>query len=267
MESGDSHGQTAVLPSRRPLDRVRILGLTIDNEKYEDGLARLQRFIATDGTQVVHFIHCHGCLAAAKDDRTLETLSSADVVYGDGIGMRWAARWRGVDLVGNLNGTDLVPDLLERGLGRQGRLFLLGGTPGEVAQARARATKRFPQWDFVGHHHGYFEPEEEERILDCIRASEPDVVLVGMGTPLQEQFISRHRDDFGCSLVIAVGGLFAHLSERITRAPRWMRRLGLEWIGVVIQQPHKTGRYTVGSVEFLLRMAIARRADRSASSR
>lgn len=265
MERWDSHGATAVLPRRQIADRVLILGLTIDNEKYEDGLGRLRRLIATDGTQVVHFVHCHGCLAAAKDDETLAALSSADVVYGDGTGMRWAARWRGVDLVGNLNGTDLVPDLLERGLGRRGRVFLLGGTPDEVAMARKRAAERFPDWDFVGHHHGYFAPEDEDAVLESVRAVAPDVVLVGMGTPLQEEFISRHRDDFGCSLVLAVGGLFAHLSERITRAPHWMRRLGLEWVGVAVQQPRKIGRYTVGSVEFLLRMAVARRSDRLAS--
>lgn len=267
MEWWDSPEQTAVLAARPPADRVRILGLTIDNEKYEDGIGRLRRLIQTDGTQVVHFVHCHGCLAGAKDDETLAALASADVVYGDGTGMRWAARWRGVDLVGNLNGTDLVPDLLERGLDRRGRVYLLGGTPDEVEAARRRAAERFPDWDFVGHHHGYFAETDEDRVLAEVRAARPDVVLVGMGTPLQEEFINRHRDDFGCSLVLAVGGLFAHLSDRITRAPRWMRRLGLEWVGVAVQQPRKIGRYTVGSAEFLLRMVMARRADRLASIR
>ena len=262
MERWDSPEEAAVLAPRPRPDRVRILGLTIDNEKYEDGLGRLRRLIATDGTQVVHFVHCHGCLAAAKDDEALAALSSADVVYGDGTGMRWAARWRGADLVGNLNGTDLVPDLLERGIDRRGRVYLLGGTPDEVALARERAAERFPEWDFVGHHHGYFEAAEEAAVLDQVRAAQADVVLVGMGTPLQEEFIRRHRDEFGCSLVLAVGGLFAHLSDRITRAPQWMRRMGLEWVGVAVQQPRKIGRYTVGSFEFLVRMAVSRRADR-----
>ena len=86
---------------------------------------------------------------------------------------------------------------------------------------------------------------------------------MGMGTPLQEQFIRRHRDGFGCSLVLAVGGLFAHFSEQITRAPAPMRRLGLEWVGVAVQQPRKLGRYTLGSAEFLIRMAVARRDDQT----
>lgn len=250
-------------PLRSGADQVRILGLSVDNDAYDVGLERLRRLIATEGTQVVHFIHCHGCLLGAKDRRALEALSSADVVYGDGTGMRWAARWRGVDLLGNLNATDLVPDLFEQGIDRRGRVYLLGGCPEEVAAAHERAVQRYPHWDFVGFHHGYFEPHEECEVVARVRAAQPDLVLVGMGTPLQETFIHRHRDEFGCSLVIGVGGLFAHLSGRLGRVPPWMRRRGLEWVGVVIQQPWKLGRYTLGSAEFLVRMLIARRADRT----
>ena len=91
-------------------------------------------------------------------------------------------------------------------------------------------------------------------VLRQIAAARPDVLLVGMGNPLQEQWIHAHRARLDVPLVIGVGGLLNFWSGNVPRAPAWLRRFGAEWLFVLWQQPHKARRYLLGNPLFLARI-------------
>ena len=246
---------------------VCILGLQILDLGYREGLELVRSLIDAPGTQVVHFIHCHGLLAATKLAGGVDALGSADLVFGDGTGMRWAARARGVQLRGNLNGTDMVPDLLAQPPGERRGIFLLGGQDEDTARARATLAERYPEWEFRGHHHGFLDDSTSLDAIAAANASGAELVLVGMGTPLQETWIARHRERFEASLVLAVGGLFGHYSGTVKRAPVWLRRIGMEWVAIPLQDPSKLRRYTLGTWTFLWKMMRSRSRDRAALGR
>jgi N-acetylglucosaminyldiphosphoundecaprenol N-acetyl-beta-D-mannosaminyltransferase len=82
-----------------------------------------------------------------------------------------------------------------------------------------------------------------------------------MGNPLQEQWIDRHLDQLRVPLCLGTGGLFDHWAGNLRRAPRWVRRLGYEWVQLLMQQPHKWRRYLLGNPAFLWRMVSHRRQD------
>jgi N-acetylglucosaminyldiphosphoundecaprenol N-acetyl-beta-D-mannosaminyltransferase len=99
----------------------------------------------------------------------------------------------------------------------------------------------------------------ERALIERLRVLRPQVVLVGMGNPKQVEFICRHLDDpgLGGTLWLAVGGQFDYYGGTLRRAPSWLRKVRLEWLYIVAQQPHKLHRYFVGIPLYLSRCALA----------
>ena len=214
----------AARPRPETAAAVRIFGIEVVNETVEAALARLAALMATPKTTSLFFVNAHTLNVAVEDPAYRRLLAGADLVFGDGTGVRWAARCRGVRMQANLNGTDLVPALLARGQGL--RCFLLGHTP-ERHRARRRPLRRtWPSCTLVGFHHGYLDEDSAGEVIAAINAGDVDLLLVGMGNPLQERWIARHRPQLAARLCVGVGGLFSYWAGELDRAPAWMRRLG-----------------------------------------
>lgn len=179
-------------------------------------------------------------------------------VLPDGAGVMWVASLRGKPLPANLNGTDLVPRFFAAAPDGTS-VFLLGGREGVAARTREQLAARFGHLRFLGHSHGYLSPDEEAALMDRLAALRPQVVLVGMGNPLQVEFIDRHLDDprLRGTLWLAIGGQFDYYGGTLKRAPSLLRRARLEWLYIVAQQPHKLSRYFVGIPKYLSRCALA----------
>ncbi len=217
------------------------------------------------GRRTLYFANAHTLNHAAASIDYRRILNDADLLLGDGTGVRWAARFQGRRVKANLNGTDLLPAFLRATRG--GRLYLLGATPRVVARAATVVVRRFPGWTVVGHHHGYLDAGMTEAVITAINAAAPHLLLVAMGNPLQERWIDANRARLDVNLCAGVGGLFAYLCGEYRRAPAPMRRLGLEWLGVMVLQPRKVPRYLAGNPLFLWRVAgeaLGRRAGRDA---
>lgn len=180
------------------------------------------------------------------------------LVLPDGAGVMWAALCRGKPLPENLNGTDLVPRFLAA-VPTGTSVFLLGGRDGVAKKTADVWAQRFPHVRFVGHANGYFSTDEEPALIERLARLRPQVVVVGMGNPRQVEWIDRHMGDrrLASALFFAVGGQFDYFGGMLQRAPLFFRRMRLEWLSIVYQQPHKLRRYFVGIPLYLLRCAIA----------
>jgi len=227
----------------------------------EDALARVEAWMrAPDGrAHAVYFVNANTLNLACDDPEYRRVLCGADAIYGDGSGVRMAARMiHGVRLVDNVNGTDFVPRLFETRAGRGYRSFLLGGTEEMNARAAEHVRKRFPGFELVGRHHGYLDAASSAHAVEAINAAAPHVLLVGMGNPLQERWIDAWRAQLRVPVCLAIGGLFAYWSGDLDRAPGWVRRIGFEWVHLLRHQPRKAGRYLLGNPLFLARAARQR---------
>jgi N-acetylglucosaminyldiphosphoundecaprenol N-acetyl-beta-D-mannosaminyltransferase len=183
-----------------------------------------------------------------------EILNSAHTVLGDGTGVRWAARLRGTRMKDNLVGTDLVPELFRLTAGRGFRYFLLGADRPTVRRAAEFCSRSFPGWELAGYHNGYFGREDAADVINFINSTRPHLLLVAMGNPRQESWIHSHRRQLQVPICVGVGGLFDHWAGNLTRAPLWVRQRGLEWLQILLQQPHKWRRYLIGNPKFLYRV-------------
>ncbi len=256
-------------PGRRAARRhgaewFSVLGVGILNASRRRAIAWLNDTIRhrDDRPASVFFVNTHTLNLAAGDPAYRQVLNAADFVFGDGTGVRWAARLQGIHLADNLNGTDFVPELFRTTAGRGYSYFLLGGEQRTATVAADYAEAAFPGWRLLGCHHGYLTDDSiTAAVLAEINALRPDVLLIGMGNPLQEQWIHRHSDQLQTALCLGVGGLFDFWAGNVRRAPRWLRTLGHEWLWRLYQQPRlKARRYLIGNPLFLARVLRERMA-------
>ena len=143
---------------------------------------------------------------------------------------------------------------------------MLGANNDTIRHAANKCQTDFSGWDLAGYHHGYTIAAETNELIERINAARPHLLLVGMGNPLQEQWINRHKHQLRVPVCIGVGGLFDHWAGNLQRAPEWVRRQGFEWLQLLMQQPHKWRRYLLGNPKFLLRILKELPSDLALSS-
>ena len=210
--------------------RFRLHGILIDNVKMSSAVDWVSQDRPNNTTRIGFFANAHTVTSSWDDNQLLQDLNFADRVYADGIGVKIAAQNCGIDLVDNVNGTDLLPHLAHR-LAQQGKsLALLGSRPGVAQVAAQKLVAQYPGLRVVYAHHGYFESEQSDKIIEDINNSGANVLLVAQGSPLQERWLIANRNALQVDCALAVGGLLDFLSGRIPRAPRWVRSLHCEWI-------------------------------------
>jgi len=93
--------------------------------------------------------------------------------------------------------------------------------------------------------------DEEKRLLDDISSFNPDIILIAYGHPWQDMWIAQHRNILSCRVAIGVGGSFDYIAQKVTRAPVWMRTLGLEWVFRLISQPRRFMRVVRATYVFI----------------
>jgi N-acetylglucosaminyldiphosphoundecaprenol N-acetyl-beta-D-mannosaminyltransferase len=241
-------------------ETLRLLGVKVADLDMQAAVARLGAWIDADERRSLYFVNAHTLNLASKDGGFRALLNRADAVFGDGTGVRWAARARGRRLKANLNGTDLIPALLEARPGT--RVFLLGSAADRIGMAAEAFRGRFPTAEVVGFHHGYVQDEASSRAVAAeINAARPELLLVGMGNPLQERWIDRWRAELDVPLAVGIGGFLEYFTGALDRAPAWMRRAGMEWVHLMLRQPWKAGRYLAGNPAFIARLLLWLPAD------
>jgi len=236
-------------------EKIDILGVNVEPLTRQDAIIRIEDLIVADAPRSVCIVNAHTLNISWKNEDYRRILDGADLVLNDGSGVSWAARMQDRKFLDNMVGTDFVPALCDH-LQEKGRsIFLLGAAPGVAESAASILKARYPGLMIAGSHHGYFTKLEEGEVLDIIRKSDPDVLLVALGNPKQEIWIHENMAKLGVPVSIGVGALFDYLSGRVRRAPRWMLDRGIEWVFRLIVEPKRLWRrYIVGNPLFVIRV-------------
>jgi exopolysaccharide biosynthesis WecB/TagA/CpsF family protein len=243
-------------PDRAPA--VELFGLRFANLSIATAVAdMLAAARARIATQVV-FVNAHVVNVMATDPAYADTVARSDVRLVDGSGMAIAARLAGQRFTANTNGTDLFPQLCAAAARSGQRIFLLGGAHGIAERAAATIGAAGHGTVIAGTQHGYLIPgsREEDEAIARINRARPDVLLVGLGVPLQDLWIARNRHRLDVPVLAGVGGLFDFFAGAAPRAPHALRAIGMEWAWRLAQEPGRLWRrYLIGNVTFLARAA------------
>lgn len=231
-----------------------ILNVPVRVTSFTQAVDFLDRTFERGKLSIVAFANAHSLNVAATDPLFRSALETA-IVFNDGVGLDIASRLLfGSPFPENLNGTDFVPRYLAE-TAHSYRIFLLGGKPEIVKRAAAKFARLYPRQDIVGYRDGYFGAGEKASVIQNIRQSAADIVLVAMGNPKQEIWLVDNLAATGCKLGFGVGALFNFMAGEVPRAPLWMQRNGLEWLHRFFKEPRRLwSRYVYGNPLFLLRV-------------
>ncbi len=234
--------------------RQLVSGLVrIDSERGERQL--LENLVQPAQPTVLAFVNAHAMNSAASSREFFEALRAADVVLRDGSGMAILLKLLNLDPGLNLNGTDLIPKLLRRCGGRPVALF--GTEEPYLTSAREKVTSDLAPGSECVAAHGFLPTAEYVRLAAAHR---PALIVLGMGMPRQEQVARELRAtlDHPC-LIVCGGAIIDFMGGKTSRAPRWMRGAGLEWLFRLALEPRRLfRRYVIGNPLFLARaLALA----------
>ncbi len=219
----------------------------------------IERLVRGGERALVLNVNAH-CLNLCHDDPRLRAfVNDADVVFCDGAGVMLAARMLGGRIPERITYADWIWQLADLAAARGFSLYLLGARPGVAREAARRLGRRYPGLEIVGVSDGYFDhsagSEENEAVVEEIRAAAPDLLLVGLGMPLQERWLMENRHRLGTGVALTGGAVFDYVSGRVRRGPRLLRENGFEWLARLLVEPRRLWRrYLLGNPLFLLRV-------------
>jgi len=221
---------------------IVLLGVRVDDVTFEEALSVIEGFIREGTPHQVVTVNPEFVMAARRDEEFRRILNAAHLALPDGIGLIWASRLLGRPLRERVAGSDLVPMIAALAAKRGYRLFLLGAAPGVAEEAAQRLRQENPGLTIAGTHAGSPAVEEEEEIVALVQAARPHVLLVAYGAPAQDKWIARNLERLGVPVCMGVGGALDFIAGVAKRAPRWVQRLGLEWLHRLIHQPWRWRR-------------------------
>jgi exopolysaccharide biosynthesis WecB/TagA/CpsF family protein len=209
---------------------------------------------------VLAFVNAHAMNSAAGSRRFYESLMAADVVLRDGIGMAILLRLLNQSPGLNLNGTDLIPKILKLYAGRSVALF--GTQDPYLRKAREKVTTQLAPGSRCVTTHGFLETTDYIKLAIAHR---PELIVLGMGMPKQEEVACTLRAAVGYPCLIVCGGaIIDFMGGKTSRAPAWLRSSGMEWAYRLALEPKRLfQRYVVGNPVFLARaLTLARSSMR-----
>lgn len=259
-------------------EKIVILGIPFDKITHNEALKKISNWLNENGQKHIATPNPEFLLEAQKNKHFKEILNKTHLNIPDGIGILWAATYlfktaknkskfwkifKGLGLLGALllypaickkvlaervTGTDLMTSICQKVAQTDNKIFLLGAAPSIAEKAAQNLILRFPGLKIVGIHAG---TPEETGIIEKINNSGANILFVAFGAPKQEKWIHENLSKLpNIKIAIGVGGAFDFLANHVRRAPSFMRKLGLEWLARLIQEPSRSRRIWNAVVKF-----------------
>lgn len=235
------------------------LGVTVNALTMDDLGALIEEAAAEDAKYVVANHNLHSLYLYHHDACFRAFYERADFVHVDGMSLVWMGRLLGYGLTREhrLTAVDWLHPVLARCAAKNLRVFFLGSRPGVAEEAAARLAVGIPNLK-VKTHQGYFDVTpgslENEGVLREINAYRPHALIVGMGMPHQERWLLQNLDHLDASTVWNQGAFMDYVVGAIPTPPRWMARLGFEWLYRLLSEPRRLWRRYLLEPPFALKL-------------
>ncbi len=233
--------------------RIPLLNTFYDNLTSQQTLAIVNDAIVNK-RQIHHtVINANKVVLLQKNLELRNSVNSADIINIDGKGVLWAAEFLGKPVKERVTGIDFMMEVLQLAHKNSYKVYLLGAAEETLQALVDKLSNEFSDHLIAGHRNGYFTDDNEKEIVSQIAASEAQILFVAMPSPKKENFLFKYKKELEkINFIMGVGGSFDVLAGKVSRAPLWMQRIGMEWFYRLIQEPKKMWkRYLIGNFSFL----------------
>jgi N-acetylglucosaminyldiphosphoundecaprenol N-acetyl-beta-D-mannosaminyltransferase len=244
---------------------VDVLGVGVAQIDEPQLLCKVRDALAARQRSLFAYVNVNAINIACELPWFREFLNSAECTYCDGEGVRFGAGVLGEHLPARIALTYFFWDICEEAVRNNYSIYLLGSREHILAEAVERVRARCPGIRIAGTHHGYFEKSgrASDEVVAAVNAARPDLLFVGFGMPLQEEWIRRYRSAITAGVIFPCGSMIDYASGLKSIAPLWMRHNGMEWIYRLFQEPGRLWkRYLFGNPMYLFRI-IRQRIQRN----
>ena len=248
---------------------IDVLGTPLTVTSYEEFTDCCHKLSREPDTSAVDFSNTQVVTMRRHEREFLEITSRFDFFLPDGMPLIWCLNQRGAGMRDRVYGPTFMRIFLARSPAPYTH-YLLGGSSACLAQLQDRLRAMQPALRIVGARDGYFRANEEQEIVDEINRLSPDFVWVGLGTPKQQDWIHRHKENISRGVLFAVGFAFDVNAGSKKDAPQWMQHRGLTWLFRLLSEPRRLAvrylRYNTLFLFYLVKDALSPRSNVSKPS-
>ncbi len=225
-----------------------ILNVDINNINYKKTLEKIEDFLDDKKQHYIVTINPEIILKAQKDAEYRMILNNADISTPDGFGIIIGSFFLNQGINHRVTGSDLTQKIIELSNKNNYKIFLLGGMDNYASIAKTKLELRYKNLQIVGAESGFkninqISKEENNKIIEQIKNSGAQILLIGYGAPFQEKWIYKNLKNIpNISLAIGVGGTIDFIAEKTKRAPKILRKIGFEWLWRLITEPYRFRR-------------------------
>lgn len=234
-------------------EKADILGVKINKLNMEQALNNIFSIVKEEKKAMVVTPNAEMIMRARKNKELKTILNEADLSLADGAGVLIASKLFNIDINERVSGFDLLTEILSYDkFPNKFSVYFLGAEPGVVdkmfdnlkdkSKKLANNKNLAKNLEIVGYHHGYLNSELKKELIKDINEKAPDILFVGMGVPLQEKFLKENMEKLNIKVGITVGGSFDVLAGNLKRAPKFIQKIGLEWLYRLLQEPKRFRR-------------------------
>lgn len=213
---------------------VKLQGFNVDTFDFNTAV----QYAKSTGGQIVT-INPEMIACAKKNEHFAQIINSADLVVPDGIGVEIGLKILG-HKVRRIAGIELGRTLINEFAADEKKVAMVGAKPDIIKKAAENLKKEVQNVNIVYTQDGYF--QDDERVISELKAVSPDLILVALGSPKQEEFIFQAKKNLPSALMIGLGGSFDIWSGEVERAPLFYQKAGLEWLYRTLKEPKRFKR-------------------------
>ena len=234
--------------------KFNFIGFDFFNFSLKDSLEVIEDIVKKGGKHQTFFSSNAYIIVKANRDPEFKKLCEAiDILTVDSWVVYYAIKMLGISVKEPVSVSRILFEFLKQPINTKYRLYFLGAEEAVLEKAISNINKWYPYINIVGYHNGYFDINNCEHIIEDINSKKPDILLVGMSSPLKEKFIYLYKSKLNIPLSIMVGGAIDILGESKKLAPVFMSKLGLEWFYRFIQEPKRMWkRYLISNNAFVI---------------
>ncbi|MCQ2495198.1 MAG: WecB/TagA/CpsF family glycosyltransferase [Lachnospiraceae bacterium] len=238
------------------MKRQRLLNTYVSNLTMTEAVKAVDDLLLLEKKSYIVAVNVDVLTKIEADKKLAGITKNADIVLVDGKPLVWFSKLEKRPVKEKISGSDFVPTICRRAAETNRSIFILGGKDGVAEKAKRRLCKKYPKLKIVG---TYAPPigfekdiKENDKINKMISAAKPDILIVCLGCPKQEKWISDNINKYDAKLSVCAGATVDFLAGNVKRAPRWMSDFGLEWFYRFTQEPKRLfKRYFVDDLKII----------------
>ncbi|TCL59340.1 exopolysaccharide biosynthesis WecB/TagA/CpsF family protein [Kineothrix alysoides] len=234
--------------------RMKFLNTHVDNLTMEEAVREAKRLILKGKNSYVVTPNVDHIVKIEHDGLFRDIYEKADLVLTDGKPLIWMSRWMGTPIKEKISGSDYFPEVCRMAAQEGFSVFLLGAAEGVAKKAAINLMKKYKNLKIAGVYSPSYafenDVEEISYIIKKINAAKPDILCIGLGTPKQEKFYHRYKEQLKVPLTLHIGATIDFEAGVVKRAPKWISYVGLEWFYRLVKEPRRLyKRYLLEDVE------------------